>query len=159
MEGQLYEPLRKGEIRLLEVIPNSTRIGFHCELRTVALAEAKRGYQTLSYVWGDLTNPARISINDGSLAITRALFDFLCEWTRRSLASSLTHDINGQIETRLLWIDAICINQQDVDERSAQVAIMHDIYSSSKGTISWLGPSIEVHEEHLTELDSLAKAI
>lgn len=158
MEGQLYKPLRQGEIRLLEVVPDPKSTGFHCDLRTIALVDSKQGYQTLSYVWGDLANPVEISVNDTRLAITRGLFDFLCEWTRRS-ASSLAHEAFGGTEARLLWIDAICINQQDVDERSAQVAIMHDIYSSSKSTISWLGASIEISEEHLLELETLARAI
>lgn len=158
MERTLYNSLREGEIRLLEVVPHFQSNGFHCELRTATLAEAKQKYQALSYVWGDVTSPAEILVNDTKLAITRGLFDFLCEWTRRSV-SGRTHDDYGESETRLLWIDAICINQQDVDERSAQVAIMHDIYSLSKRTISWLGASIEVNENHLVEFESLTEAI
>lgn len=41
--------------------------------------------------------------------------------------------------SRILWIDAICINQEDLDERSVQVAIMGDIYRQARRTVIWLG--------------------
>lgn len=43
-----------------------------------------------------------------------------------------------------IWADAVCINQNDVDERSSQVGIMSDIYSSAKGCQIWLGTVEEI---------------
>jgi hypothetical protein len=42
---------------------------------------------------------------------------------------------------RTLWIDAICINQEDMDERAEQVKLMAEIYTSAKHVLAWLGPS------------------
>jgi len=44
--------------------------------------------------------------------------------------------------TTHLWVDAICINQKDLDERAAQVKIMGQIYSNSNGVMVWLGKSL-----------------
>lgn len=41
--------------------------------------------------------------------------------------------------TRTLWIDAVCINQDDIEERAAQVAIMRLIYTQADRVIIWLG--------------------
>lgn len=45
--------------------------------------------------------------------------------------------------SRNLWIDAVCINQEDIDERNAQVSMMAQIYSSARSSIVWLGPEDE----------------
>lgn len=47
---------------------------------------------------------------------------------------------------RSLWIDAVCINQDDVRERNAQVSIMHHIYEKSVGSLIWLGDADNVAE-------------
>lgn len=46
--------------------------------------------------------------------------------------------------TRLFWIDAVCINQQDVDERSIQVPLMREIYQGADRVVVWLGPMANV---------------
>lgn len=45
-------------------------------------------------------------------------------------------------EDLVIWIDAICINQSDDEEKAQQVLIMRDIYAQAEETIVWLGPSI-----------------
>lgn len=44
---------------------------------------------------------------------------------------------------RVLWIDAMCINQKDIDERNRQVWLMGQVYSKAKAVIIWLGPQSE----------------
>lgn len=41
--------------------------------------------------------------------------------------------------SRVLWIDALCINQKDVTERGHQVGIMHEIYRNTQKNLIWLG--------------------
>ncbi|KAG8423675.1 hypothetical protein J3459_008407 [Metarhizium acridum] len=41
----------------------------------------------------------------------------------------------------VLWIDAVCINQQDLDERARQVSLMAEIYASAERVLAWAGPS------------------
>jgi Heterokaryon incompatibility protein (HET) len=98
-------------------------------------------FRALSYTWGrpyrkdvyeeDIESPpklaATIVCNGKPIAITRNLFDGLSYLTRNGVAG-------------LLWVDAICVNQEDLEERSSQVVLMSAIYSSASEVIVWLGP-------------------
>ncbi|KAJ4293619.1 hypothetical protein N0V90_008903 [Kalmusia sp. IMI 367209] len=83
-------------------------------------------YETLSYVWGDRTGLCEISCNETPIEVTRNLFDALVAIRRPTTA-------------RLLWVDAICINQEDVEERNRQVALMASIYRQASRVLIWLG--------------------
>lgn len=97
-------------------------------------------YKALSYCWGDAadTLPLRVQCND---------LDFTLDITR-NLHSALEH-LQFEYPDQLLWIDAICINQQDKTEREHQVAIMRDIYSRAEEVLIWLGLSIVYGNAHL----------
>ncbi|KAL9584240.1 MAG: hypothetical protein Q9212_002244 [Teloschistes hypoglaucus] len=56
-----------------------------------------------------------------------------------NLATALRH-LRWTAKTRDLWIDAICINQQNFAERGAQVAMMGSIYANASQVLVWLGP-------------------
>ncbi|KAL8684828.1 MAG: hypothetical protein Q9218_008117, partial [Villophora microphyllina] len=62
-------------------------------------------------------------------------------------------------QDRTLWADAICINQNDIEERNAQVARMADIYKSAAKVIVWLGPEADGSIKAMKALDSLASII
>ena len=83
-------------------------------------------YEALSYVWGSLTDKESIICNGGSLAITHGLLHAM-----RHLHSKGGH--------RTLWIDAICINQSDDQERSTQVPLMKFIFLRASSVLIWLG--------------------
>ncbi|KAI3319426.1 putative heterokaryon incompatibility protein [Xylariaceae sp. AK1471] len=51
----------------------------------------------------------------------------------------IVHDRASCLMTRYVWIDSICINQDDDDEKSSQVQLMRNIYGSSYHTVVWLG--------------------
>jgi hypothetical protein len=57
---------------------------------------------------------------------------------RKNLEAALRH-LRLTQEARYLWVDAICINQDDMDERSRQVSIMSEIYSKASQVVVWLG--------------------
>ncbi|KAM5363563.1 hypothetical protein ACJZ2D_011947 [Fusarium nematophilum] len=59
----------------------------------------------------------------------------------------------------LIWADAICINQNDIDEKSAQVCIMDRIYSKATFVLAWLGPEDAETEAGLKTLKILAENI
>jgi hypothetical protein len=104
-------------------------------------------FSALSYVWGD-PDPEQLlpAICDGrTIGITQNLSDCL-------------RSIRLEDTTRLLWVDAICINQQDLDERSAQVDIMGEIYASAEDVLIWLGNGNEDTEKGVFALESMAKA-
>ncbi|KAH8672833.1 heterokaryon incompatibility protein-domain-containing protein [Tricladium varicosporioides] len=85
-------------------------------------------YEALSYVWGPQKDPFLIDIDSQDFPIGRNLY------------SALIH-LRLEGEDRLLWIDAICINQDDIQERNWQVSRMGLIYRSALQTVAWLGPA------------------
>lgn len=80
-------------------------------------------YEALSYVWDIIGDPVDIKIGPSG---SDRLF------ITQNLATALPY-LRYENEIRTLWIDAICINQQDLRERSSQVRIMGDIYRSGSG--------------------------
>jgi hypothetical protein len=59
----------------------------------------------------------------------------------------------------MFWVDAICINQQDLIEKSAQVPLMKDIYRGAKYVFSWLGPEADGSMEVLSSLRTMSEEI
>jgi hypothetical protein len=87
-------------------------------------------YTALSYVWGDATYKQPISVNGKLFGITPNLHAALV----------YIRDENKPVQ---LWVDAVCINQSDIDERNSQVAQMSDIYLRAKKVIAWLGEAAD----------------
>lgn len=121
-----YDPIvGDNTIRILEIRPGSGIDLVFCRLRTVRLSEKPR-YQALSYCWGDPTFNQLIQCNEKPFAITTNLHVAL---------KQLRHNT----EPRILWADAICINQQNTNERNQQVRLMRQIYEMAERVVVWLG--------------------
>lgn len=88
-------------------------------------------FAALSYVWGDGILRENIILNGEVVSITANLAIAL-----RTLAADEV--FTGQYR---LWVDAICINQVDDEERADQVQKMRDIYGGAWAVVSWLGRS------------------
>ncbi|CAG9975654.1 unnamed protein product [Clonostachys byssicola] len=119
------------EIRLFALLPsaqpNAPLVG---QLQVVSL-HSTPPYESLSYAWGapEFTEP--ILVNEQTLFVTPNL---------DSALRALRHE---EIP-RLLWIDAICINQRSPRERGHQVTLMRTIYSKCERDLLWLGPNTHV---------------
>ncbi|KAG5752176.1 hypothetical protein H9Q70_005185 [Fusarium xylarioides] len=86
-------------------------------------------YAALSYVWGDENDTCIIILNEQPRRVTSNL--------AKALSAFLQ---DGEFEDGFkLWVDAICINQQDLGERARQLRRMRDIYGSAWAVIAWLG--------------------
>ncbi|MCJ1431353.1 hypothetical protein MMC27_000704 [Xylographa pallens] len=128
-----YQPLETNTtIRLLRLgsdcntLPNSRTIS-QCEIVHYALT-ASPEYEALSYVWGDLQPGLPVLLPSNKfLFVTKNLYEALC-----ALRPSAGH--------RLLWVDQICIHQQNLEERSSQVSRMAEIFERASRTVAWLGP-------------------
>lgn len=93
-------------------------------------------YEALSYTWGDITLTHRILLSgeddSGTIVAARSFqvganaFDALRELRLRD-------------KPLILWVDAICIDQSNVEEKNAQVAMMSTIYRNSHRVLLWLG--------------------
>jgi hypothetical protein len=122
----IYTPLKnsKTEIRLFELFPGRGQLQgllSHCDLDTV-----KGTYDALSYCWGEQTKTVVININDCTLSIGKNLYAALKSIRR----------LQGRLR---IWVDALCINQDDTQEKNAQVPFMKDIFFNGRRTFAWLG--------------------
>ncbi|MCJ1243107.1 hypothetical protein MMC30_000304 [Trapelia coarctata] len=139
--ASIYRPLQDGEIRILNIQPRNEGSPLVCSLIYDHVSAPASPFEALSYTWGDPNDREAITCNDTSVSVTKSLFGAL---------QALRFPDRG----RFLWIDAICINQKDVDEKNVQVQLMASIYQSAFQVIIWLG---EEAEDTVPAMDLLAK--
>lgn len=120
-----YRPLTKDgmEIRLLRVRHHKDQI--HGTIQHMRF-DQRVPYEALSYCWGAPADTKPIYIDGRQVLVRVILWSFLNNLCARK------HDLP-------IWLDAICINQRDLQERDSQVRIMGRIYSRAVRTIAWLG--------------------
>ncbi|KAI1768943.1 heterokaryon incompatibility protein-domain-containing protein [Hypoxylon sp. FL1150] len=112
----------------------------------------KPKFEALSYVWGSMENPESLELRrDGSesgvsVSITR------------NLGVALRH-LRNPSSSRVLWVDAVCIDQSNIPERNAQVPRMSIIYKLASRVILWLGPSGDGSSLALTHLEGIATQV
>ncbi|KAI2474617.1 Heterokaryon incompatibility protein [Pyrenophora tritici-repentis] len=148
---QVYQPLLAGEIRVLELHSGESGSPLQGSLHTVSIdfsyptrpyeygltrdtnhavslvTEQPVWFTALSYVWG--ANPIfdqTITSEHGPITITR------------SLAAAL-RELRSEHDSVYLWIDQICINQPDNEEKAMQIPLMDKIYTRATNTVIWLG--------------------
>jgi hypothetical protein len=130
-----YSPLPSGSdsIRLLCLKPSQDNSAdIHCELLQYSLQKASQNhlYEALSYVWGNSETKPRIFIHTCSFDVTNNLHAALLELRNHSME-------------RILWIDAICIDQANQKEKEDQIQIMAKIYGQADRVIVWLGEAAQ----------------
>jgi hypothetical protein len=121
-----------GEIRLLTLLPGAFSEEVEIELHIYQLKPDPPlpSYQALSYAWGNMEKSHRVCVRDSSGSKYLSL--------TRNLAEALPY-LRHETVALLFWIDAICVNQEDLDERSFQVKKMAEIYSQASNVVVWLG--------------------
>ncbi|KAH7417001.1 heterokaryon incompatibility protein-domain-containing protein [Cadophora sp. MPI-SDFR-AT-0126] len=134
-------------IRILNILPGRFGDIVECTLEVVDLnAAEKPQYEALSYVWGPIGPPVMIKCNSQAVKVTPNLGAALQRIrypesghvaTLETSIKSGKHSPDGRI--RRIWIDALSINQKNLDERSKQVSFMKDIYDNAKDVVIWLG--------------------
>jgi hypothetical protein len=132
VNGSIYtDCLEAQSARFLVLHPGSLHDKIECHLIRPEDFVPKHpddtfSYEALSYVWGQEEDPEFIVLCKSRFAITR------------NLAEALKH-LRYTDRDRVLWVDAICINQCDGKEKEAQLLSMHWVYRSAKEVIAWLG--------------------
>ncbi|KAI6084561.1 ankyrin [Hypoxylon rubiginosum] len=121
-------------------------IDIECELIHATLDENGIPYEAVSYTWGSTkkTETIYIGAKRVRLDVTRNLLLIL-------------HDLRYPDRDRYLWIDAICINQDDVRERGHQVQQMKHIYSDAERVLFCVGRPTELTRVLMTSLVDLQK--
>ena len=117
-------------IRLLRLHPDQDLLSprVRCDIVSIDLSAAPLpSYEALSYVWGSDEKPFRVACNESSgVPVTASLYHAL-------------RDLRLENEIRMIWADAICINQDDVPERNHQVLLMDHVYSSAQKVVTYIG--------------------
>ncbi|KAH6667725.1 heterokaryon incompatibility protein-domain-containing protein [Halenospora varia] len=123
-----YQPLSPEEIRLVTLQPHDTTDTIACKIEhtSFSVSDQDLKYEALSYTWGSPHEFRTISLNGRT-----------CE-VRENLWWALYH-LRLEDEVRHLWIDALCINQADIAEKSYQVSQMDRIYKRAIRVAIWLG--------------------
>ncbi|CAM1509902.1 Fc.00g002370.m01.CDS01 [Cosmosporella sp. VM-42] len=117
--------LQGRQVRLLELNPGFGSEPVQCSLWHDSLDDLPP-FEALSYVWGNPTIKNELNCNGNTFMVTENLHHAL---RRLRLVS----------EKRLVWVDAICINQNDIIERAQQVQIMGDVYRIASRVVAYLG--------------------
>ena len=138
-----YSPLPMGSIRLLG---KDDSAGSSIWSLTHHVLSNAPTFFALSYVWGTGKPTERLDIDQSVLTITPSL-------------STLLHQLETRSDVHFIWIDQICINQQDDVEKAVQVKMMRDVYVSAHKVLVWLGPSTEGSDLAMDSIPPLGESI
>jgi hypothetical protein len=124
--GQLYDHPWARHIRLIRLLPSKHyEAHIHCEILRASLNRHPE-YEALSYAWGDSKVTSPVYLEGVRSHVTT------------NLEQALRH-LRYEDRERILWVDALSINQWDVRERNSQVKKMRSIYMGAKRVLVWLG--------------------
>ena len=136
---RMYDPIEpEKQIRLCTIAHGLWNDELSCTLRTRSLSPGLK-YVCLSYVWGSRNHKIEITVGNVKHEVTRNLYEAL----RHLRAEGILDDI---------WIDALCVNQEDTFEVPNQVAMMGHIFRQAEEVLIWLGngevpPSLDEEEQ------------
>lgn len=116
--------LEPNQIRLLAILPGEPHEMIGCLILTVSLDD-KLLYEAISYTWGGLLRTYAIHVNGSQYCVLGILHGTFQRFRHANLP-------------KFVWIDAICINQTNIQERTQQVQIMRNIYLQAQHVLIWL---------------------
>lgn len=172
---QVYEysehtPVPHNCIRLLKLLPGEGQTDLEANLQIRAIRQDRQSrqgehdvplpepYEALSYHWGH---------NDKATKFIKILAQSQSYYIRiKPNLDAALRQLRCAQETRFLWVDALCINQADDDEKTVQILLMSLIYSKAEAVAVWLGPQAERSDQaiefvrrclNLDDFDSLVQ--
>ena len=116
-----------GEFRVLALQPGSDTDIIQCLIQTASITSPPP-YEALYYCWGDASMTKNIELEGYRFPVTT------------NLCAAL-HSLRLEDTPRIVWIDAVCIDQSNVAERESQVGLMRKIYQQAIRVVIWLGTS------------------
>lgn len=131
---------KQDHVRLCTLMAGESDQIIECRLSEHRLSD-KPFFSALSYEWGPRRHRRTIMVDGQYFLIRPNLFNFLLE-------------LRSPIIRSVIWADAICIDQENDDERRHQVSLMHKIYEQANDVFAWLGPARERSDEVLSMIGS-----
>ena len=149
---QCDKQLKGQTVRLLRILPSDDPEDVKVVLETHPLERAK--CEALSYVWGDPADKRKIVCNGREVWITVNLYGAFkaqrpCSFKsvrrhgRKFMPTDMPDESSLFNANRLLWADALCIDQSDIVEKTEQVRMMHYIYAKADKVFISLGNAEE----------------
>ena len=131
-----YEPLTKPHfVRILVLgVASGNESPLTCTIIQRPREAEHPGYYAISYVWGEQDFSSSLEILDESQAEPPSFLSI----TRN--VDNVLRRFRSEKEEQHLWIDAVCLNQEDNAEKAQQVPIMGSVYEQAKAVHVWLGP-------------------
>jgi len=149
-----YQSLQPAEIRLVKILPE-TMSKLRCEITHTSLQSlpeytaisvshchslaTSTNIELAKYAWGDGIDTTSLIVEGAAIPVAVSLYDALRAVRRKK-------------EDIFVWVDALCIDQQNRDERATQVRLMGQIYSGAVSVAIWIGPE---HDESALALELL----
>lgn len=151
-KSDIYHRLEYGEKRVLRVLPGQPGDPIVCQLLNMVIPGVQSctshseiycgSYVALSYTWGIGHRLHSIICNDAPLPVMENLFSALLNLRQTD------HDL-------VIWIDAVCINQDNVIERNAQVQYMMEIYKGASSVVVWIGHECDESDLAISAMEVL----
>ncbi|KAL7943855.1 heterokaryon incompatibility domain-containing protein [Trichoderma barbatum] len=134
-ERFVYKPLRENKcVRFLILQPGSGSDPLVGSLQVGSLDPEDIAqlppYEAISYVWGTSDRRFELILDGAILPLTQSIRDALMR-------------VRLPDQPRRLWADQICINQDDIAERSQQVKLMNAVYKNASKVLVWLGRDLD----------------
>jgi hypothetical protein len=128
------------EIRYLSIAPGSGDDSLVCSLGYTSLEDEYRTqYEALSYTWGDLQETVEMTLRYPEEGAKKSKRYREHRYKITPNLRSALRNLRKETRPRILWVDAVCINQVDAEERTQQVRIMGEVYSLACRVLVWLG--------------------
>lgn len=149
MSTFIYSNLLDGPnmTRMVQLLPHTNKNApIECNLINYDLSEGggrAHVYVALSYCWESNVRSETVTMNGDSFLVTKSLHTALLYLRDRQLG-------------RVLWVDAICINQDDTSEKSRQIPLMRSIYAQADQVVVWLGEGREEGDKALEDIRYLS---
>lgn len=140
-------------IRVLILEPGELGSPVHCQLVATTIYSAP-SYEALSYTWGDPEQCTAIKVRDTSA-------DLYSEYAVTLNCFAALNRLRYKDRSRTMWIDAICIDQSTIPERSHQVTLMSEIYSKATQVIVYLGEAeadSDLAMDYILDIDAAASS-
>ena len=138
-----YSPVDLGKtgFRILELLPSSTaKEQLACRLLASEIGQPVQSFKALSYTWGNGGKSRVLAVfpSTGSAQNNSSTALAITE----SLHAALVH-LRHSHDSIWLWVDQVCINQEDHAEKAEQVRLMGLIFAKAEQVLVWLGPAAD----------------